>query len=315
MKLTLPKHFKTDASTTDLTDMTIKWLKENQDNDFFLWLHYFDPHIPYSPPREYVAELSESDSDNTIGFNFDKAELIRGGYYYPSLEDKKRIRQLYDAEVRYVDDNVGRLLETLQNLDLYKDSLIIIVSDHGEEFWEHGGFEHGHTLYNELINVPLIIKRPNDHSGQVIDVPVTTQSILQTILEISDINSEKDPYLAGSLVPLLENRPDEYELKPIISSSLLHYEDRESAVFDENKYIRTIITNKEEFYNLKNDPGEQSPLSNSLVSDKVFRAKDIIEKHKDYSIESSAHYGVEKSETFELNNEKKEKLKALDYIQ
>lgn len=313
IKLTLPKHFKTDASTSELTDMTIKWLYENQDTDFFLWLHYFDPHIPYSPPREYISDIS--DGKTSVGLDFQSAVQIRGGHYYPSLEDKKRIRQLYDAEVKYVDDNVGRLLDTLKELDLYKDSLIVIVSDHGEEFWEHGGFEHGHTLYNELINVPLIIKVPSNDNNEIIDIPVPTQSILQTILEISDIKNENEPYLASSLVPLLENRPDDYEAKPIISSSLLYFEDRESAVFDENKYIRRIVTDKEEIYNLKNDPGEQSPLSNSLASDKIFQAKDIIQKHKDNSLETSAHYGVEKSERVELNKEKKAKLKALDYIQ
>lgn len=313
IRVAFPGSFKTDASTSDLTDISINWLNENQDRDFFLWIHYFDPHIPYTPPEEYIVD--SNDTESSIGNNFQSAGIIRGGHYSPNLSDRERIRQLYDAEVRYVDDNIGRLLETLEELDLYKDSLIIVTSDHGEEFWEHGGFEHGHTLYNELINVPLIIKLPSKENNKSIDIPVTTQSLMPTILELSEIEHENGPYIASSLVPLLENKPSDYEVKPIISSSLLYYEDRESALFDENKYIRRIITNQEEMYDLTNDPGEQSPLSNSIVSDKIFQAKDIIQKHKDYSLESSTYYGVEKSEKVELDKEKKEKLKALDYIQ
>lgn len=312
IRVAFPSHFRTDASTSDLTDLSINWINNNRDKDFFLWLHYYDPHIPYTPPMEYIVE---DDSQSTVGNDFQSAGPIRGGYYSPDLAERKRIRQLYDAEVRYVDDSLGRLLETLEELDLYKDSLIIITSDHGEEFWEHGGFEHGHTLYNELINVPLIIKLPDNKHGNVIDIPVTTQSLMPTILELSDIQFENGSYLASSLVPLLENRPSDYEVRPIISSSLLYYEDREAAVFDESKYIRTIITDQEEIYNLTKDPKEQSPLSNSQVSDKIFQAKDILKQHKDHSLESSGHYGVEKSEKVELDEEKKEKLRALDYIQ
>ncbi len=312
INIAFPGHFKTDASTSDLTDLSINWLNKNRDKDFFLWLHYYDPHIPYTPPVEYIAE---DKNQSTIGNEFQSAGVIRSGHYSPNLADRIRIRQLYDAEVRYVDDSIGRLIETLEELDLYKDSLIIITSDHGEEFWEHGGFEHGHTLYNELINVPLIIKLPDNEHGNIIDIPVTTQSLMPTILELSDIEFDNGSYLASSLVPLLENKPSNYEVRPIISSSLLYYEDREAAIVDESKYIRTIITDQEEFYNLTKDPQEQSPLSNSQVSDKIFQAKDILKQHKDDSLELSGYYGVEKSDKVELDEEKKEKLRALDYIQ
>ncbi|GJM15468.1 MAG: hypothetical protein DHS20C13_07950 [Thermodesulfobacteriota bacterium] len=313
LKIAFPASFRTDASTSDLTDISIKWLNENQDKDFFLWIHYFDPHIPYTPPKEYIVD--NNNTGTLVGNDFHNVGSIRSGHYSPNLSDRERIRQLYDAEVRYVDDNIGRLLETLEELDLYKDSLIILTSDHGEEFWEHGGFEHGHSLYNEVIKVPLIIKLPGNEPNQTVDIPVTTQSLMPTILELSNIQHENGPYLASSLVPILENDPANYRIKPIISSSLLYYEDRESALFDENKYIRTIITDQEELYNLKNDPGEQSPLSSSAVSDKIFEAQNILKQYKDESQRTGKYYGVDKSETVELNKEKKEKLKALDYIQ
>lgn len=312
IRVAFPEHFRTYASTTDLTNLSVEWINDNQDIDFFFWVHYFDPHLPYTPPLEYIVE---DDNESDVGNNLKDAALIRKGHYSPNRAERKRIKELYDAEVRYVDDSIGKLLETLEELDLYKDSLIIITSDHGEEFWEHNGFEHGHTLYNELIKVPLIVKLPDNKNTDIIDVPVTTQSILPTILDIAKIDYKNGSYLASSLVPLLENNLSEYEIKPIISSSLLYYEDRESAIFDENKYIRTIITDREEFFNLDKDPGEQYPLSNSKVSDKITQAQEILQQHKDESLKSGTYYGIEKSEKVELDKEKKEKLKALDYIQ
>lgn len=313
INLALPAHFKSDASTSDLTEIAINWLKEHQDQDFFLWIHYFDPHIPYSPPEQYIEKRDAART--SIGNNFTRAGVIRNGLYSPSKDDKKRIRQLYDAEVRYVDDNIGKLLDVLVELDLYNDSLIILTSDHGEEFWEHGGFEHGHTLYNEIIHVPLLIKLPKNEKTHDIEIQVTTQSILPTILELADIKHDDNPHMASSLVPLLKNNPSEYHIKPIISTSLLYNEDRESAIFDESKYIRTIVTEKEEIYDLQNDPGEQFPLPKSEVLDIITEAKEILEEHKVESAETSSYYGVDKGEKVELDEERKERLKALDYIQ
>lgn len=313
IKLAFPSKFLNNASTTDLTKLSIEWISNHQDQDFFLWIHYFDPHIPYTPPEQYIKDTDEIGSN--IGNKFMSAGPIRSGHYSPDKKDRKRIKQLYDAEVRYVDDNIGKLLESLEELDLYSSTLIILTSDHGEEFWEHGGFEHGHSLYNEVIHVPLLIKLPNNQRSGEVETAVTTQSILPTILELTSIEHDNDPYLASSLVPLLNNDLSRYETKPIVSSSLLYYEDRESAVFDENKYIRTIITEKEEIYNLQNDPDEQEPLSNSRALDKINKAKTILKEHKNDSKKTSSHFGVETSEKVKLDKEKKEKLKALDYIQ
>ena len=85
---------------------------------------------------------------------------VRAGELELSEPQREWVSKLYAAEVSFVDDNVGRILQTLRDLGLYDEALIVLTSDHGEEFWEHGGYEHGHTLYDELLRVPLILKLP-----------------------------------------------------------------------------------------------------------------------------------------------------------
>ena len=88
------------------------------------------------------------------------------------------LKTLYNGGVGYTDHQVGRLLETIKDLDIYDDALIILTNDHGEEFWDHGGWQHGHNLHNELIAAPLIVKLPVPDVLSVIVIPVPLEFIL-----------------------------------------------------------------------------------------------------------------------------------------
>ena len=120
-------------------------------------MHYYDPHQPLEPPLEYMGNAK---APAGMGRRFKDKINVRAGMLKLSAEQREWVRKLYDDEVRYVDENVGRLLGHLRETGQYDDALIIVASDHGEEFWEHDGFEHGHTLYNEVLRVPLMIKLP-----------------------------------------------------------------------------------------------------------------------------------------------------------
>jgi len=300
-------------STKELTDLAARWLEENRDSDFFLWVHYYDPHIPYTPPREYIAKDAVPDGD--VGYALMDAGKIRSGHFAPNAAQRKWIKELYDAEVRYVDDNIGRLLDALKENSLYKSSLIILTSDHGEEFWDHGGFEHGHTLYNELLHVPLIVKLPGSHQAKVVDDEVTTQSLMATVLDATHIRKDSEPPTAESLVPLITGPEGQYPEEPLVSTGLLYYENRESVIFDHNKYIESLVTGRAELYDLKSDPHEQNPLPMSPNRFKTDQAKNILNSHNRESEAVSKELGVSYSEKVALDKEKTEKLKALNYIQ
>jgi len=313
IKSVISRKFLEKITTSGITDLSIEWIEDNRDKDFFLWVHYYDPHIPYEPPLEYISQNAPSNS--RIGNDLRSAGNIRGGHFVPTKEEKAWIKELYNAEVRYVDDNIGRLLEKMKELNMYNDSLIIMTSDHGEEFWDHGGFEHGHSLYNELIHVPLIIKAPGNAPRQIVETKVGTQSIMPTILDITGISYDNDSVTISSLVPLIENRPSEYVEQPLVSTSVLYYEDKIGVIFDDHKYIHSMSTNHDEIYNLNRDPREQTPLPLSANTDKINQANNILKGREQQTIELSRQHGITGSEKVKLDEEKKQKLKALDYIQ
>jgi arylsulfatase A-like enzyme len=301
------------TSTADLTDLSINWLEKNRDKDFFFWVHYYDPHIPYSPPRQYISK--DAVPDKSIGYQLMSAGPIRDGHFAPNASQRKWIKELYNAEVRYVDDNLGRLLDRMKELNLYNSSLVILLSDHGEEFWDHNGFEHGHTLYNELLHVPLIIKLPGAHSKKTVEEKVTTQSLMATVIGVTGIKNKNENITAESLVPLLKDNPNSFIERPLISSGLLYYENREGVIFDGMKYIESLVTRRGELYNLNYDPGEQNPLPLGSNLSKTGEAKDILSNNDQESAKLIEQLGVSVTEKVNLDNEEKEKLKALNYLQ
>jgi arylsulfatase A-like enzyme len=131
------------ALAEQVTDSALAWLRERDDREFFLFVNYYDPHVPYLPPPEFQrAFLPES-------------RPIIGGKR--TVQD---IRDLYDAEILYMDRELGRLLDGLRELGFYESSWIIVTADHGELFGEQGRFGHGYTLLEGELRVPLIVKPP-----------------------------------------------------------------------------------------------------------------------------------------------------------
>jgi arylsulfatase len=144
----------------ELTDRAIAWLdaRAGDEHPPFLYLHYADPHEPYAPPaaedrwREFAGEAARALAAPPSG-------PPRSGRVHSPAEADALVAR-YDAEIAYFDRHFGRFLEALRERGLYDEALVIVTSDHGEEFAEHGGFAHAHSLYNELLHVPLVIKYP-----------------------------------------------------------------------------------------------------------------------------------------------------------
>lgn len=146
----------------DTTDAALAWLEERPSDRFFLWVHYQDPHGPYTPPEEYIEErnrayarqLPLSNRSNTAG-NIPFYQVLGQEMNTDFYEDR------YEAEIRYFDRELGRLLAALEEEDLLEQALVIFTADHGESLGEHDWwFSHGQTLYAELVRVPLLIRFP-----------------------------------------------------------------------------------------------------------------------------------------------------------
>jgi len=303
-------------NTKKLTDLSIQWVKENKSKHkrFFLWIHYLDPHVPYAPPTEYIKGEKVI---STIGFNFDKAIEVLSGAFVPSKKEKKWMKTLYDGEIRYVDDNIGRLFTALKKMDIYKDSLIILTSDHGEEFWDHGRYYHGHSMYNEVLSVPLIIKSPLEGKPKRVEPPVSLNNIMPTILEYCHIPLDAKEFYADSLLPLLHSHTvNNYTPQPVVCSGVLYGEKRKALFFDWYKYILSENSQKEELFDLNTDPSEQN-LLNKRMPDRLQKAREILEKHLRVSNKIKKLFKITKEKKSDRDKKKSDrlnKLEALGYL-
>lgn len=139
-------------------DSALAWIDGHADQPFFLFLHLFDVHDDYRPPGEYATRF---DPDYTGTFD-GRGISSRNSAFRADMprRDFEHALALYDGEIAWVDEQIGRLLERLDALDLAEDTLVVLTSDHGEEFFEHGNKTHRTQLFRESVEVPLIFRWP-----------------------------------------------------------------------------------------------------------------------------------------------------------
>ncbi|MBD3385659.1 sulfatase-like hydrolase/transferase [candidate division KSB1 bacterium] len=301
-----------DVNSFELTDMTMRWLRGDDLDPFFLWIHYFDPHMPYTPPQKF---LPRAQPPKGLGFQFNDFAGVRRGYFYPDQHQAAWIAELYAAEVRYVDECLGSVVDLLKKLKIYDESLLIFSSDHGEEFWEHGRFEHGHSIYNEQIRVPLIIKPPVSDPVQTSHVRTTVSlmSLFPTILDYAGIERHPVGTEIESLRPLLSGAGSDKPCNPLFSEALLYYEDQESVILDRYKCIHYLQRDIYELYDLESDPGEMHSLADTSP-ELLQLARQQFQSFHQRCDSVKAEYGIEKGENLMLDKSAIESLRSLGYI-
>lgn len=302
-------------STDGLTNLAIGWLESNRKMDFFLWIHYFDPHDPYAPPDRFSPEATPPPG---MGTNLDYKKIG----WAQSTAEKDWIRSVYQAEVKYVDENIGRFLAALRRLNLYEDSLIVLTSDHGEEFWEHGAHGHGRTLYNELLRVPLVIKLPFSTSTGEVSTIVPTQSMLPTFLDLCGIGFEEVDLPVSSLAHLLQAYGQALEPNPIVSTGTVwrgdpwaeRHDDAIAIIVDGLKYIHFPRAERDELYDLAQDPEEQNSIFASSP-DHAQRARSTLREYSNQARLLRKLHGIGQETQASLDEHALQQLRSLGYIQ
>ncbi len=192
-----------EATSADVHQRVVDWLAARDDEDpFLLYVHTLDPHAPYIPPTDVRERWAPQVSAATAAHSMQLVDDLQAGRIEVSDALLADLEALYDAEIAANDTSFGALIDELTAHELYDEALVIVVSDHGEEFHEHGNWQHGRALHNESINVPLILKLPGMQSGQRIVQRVQHIDLLPTLL--ATLGLEIEPTLEGrSLLPLL----------------------------------------------------------------------------------------------------------------
>jgi arylsulfatase A-like enzyme len=159
---------------------------------FYLWVHLMDPHDPYAPPQRYIKAAVDDKFGPLIDFDgmFSSADSIQDLYLKIrtrqidlSAKEKSYIKNMYLGEVQYVDECIGILLKSLEKNKLIDNTIIVLTADHGEEFWDHGGFSHGQSFADVLVNIPLIIYHPKYKYIGKIDFPMSQIDLMPTLFE------------------------------------------------------------------------------------------------------------------------------------
>ena len=283
------------------TDRAIQWLDQRDPaRPFFLWVHYFDPHDPYVPPEPWKSRFAAS------------------GNATPSLADaltKRSSIDGYDGEIAFTDDEVGRLLAHLDALGLDRDTLVVVTADHGEGLGQHGVMGHAVNIYEEAVQVPLVLRWPGRlPAGRVVDEPVESVDVLPTVLELLGLPHDgagRGRSLAGALLrgesldpahPVFTHRRP-YDESAVEGGKRVH-----GALFGVReggyKWIEGTSDDTRELYDLASDPHE----SVNLAAREPDRAASM---SKEVAAFRTAHEHAAADRA--VAPEDKERLRALGY--
>ena len=246
--------YREELTTELTTDRVSSFVQRHAEKDFFLWAHYYDPHGPYAPPERF---LPEGTPPARFARSFSSNNNIRLGTVVTTPEEEAWIRRLYEGEVRYVDESIGRLMGRMRDAGVYDDALIIITSDHGDEFREHGGVAHGHTLYNEL-NPRAAAGQTARHDGRAHRARrgVSAGAHPRHTLAVWT-RAARSRRCGGVAARAHRRHRGRGTHRDYLQRAVpLYYGLQDALIFDSHKYIRHRHSGREELFHLGFDPGE-----------------------------------------------------------
>ncbi len=309
---------------------TINWLKTNKDKKFFLFFHTYEVHTPYIR-TQLAKNIDPGRIPEICQTNFHNGNLLaRDICLTATSSEKKYIRALYDGGVQVADKYLGLLFEKLKELKLFDNTVIIITSDHGEEFWDHYELAatHGYSLYNELLHVPLIIYDPH-HTvrKRLISTNVSLIDLFPTILDIAGIRDFNQQTIMGeSLLPLIKGAR---RTKANVTFAEIKEESSDiqlqSIITDKYKYIYSLngkgirpynwfmvpIKDREQLFLLDYDFKEKC----NLITLETEQAKAARAQLKAFIKQNKALLSKKmQPEEVKIDQQLRNKLKALGYI-
>jgi arylsulfatase A-like enzyme len=245
----------------------LEWLKANGKKKFFMFLHGYDIHGQGIPDGGFDYRFVDKGYDKRYTGSKEEQEALREeglekGAVALRDEDVKFWRAIYDEKIQRTDEKFKRFLDELGKMGLMDKTIFVLTSDHGTEFHEHRRFDHGFSLYDELIHVPLIIKLPGQKAGKLIKDQVSSIDVMPTVLDLLDVSmpaNAKGQMRGASLVAGFKGQPVAKEVFFETDYRLYTFK-RGIQTTDGWKLIYTMENKGRELYNIKSDPGETKNL-------------------------------------------------------
>jgi hypothetical protein len=286
------------------------WVLEHRDESFFFFLHTFEPHsdlfvLPYEAPGVNRETIAERFGVEGFGCRHDVCSseflqgLVRGEVPFKA-RDGEILRATYRDGVRYLDEALGTLFDALQRSGVWDQMLIVVTSDHGEEFLEHGSLSHT-TLFDEIVRVPLLVKWPGgDHAGVVNRAPCSALDLVPTLLDFAGLPVEDLPGIP------LHTRDAQ---APVFVGTL----DR-AVVVDGFKAIFDYGGGPARLYHLADDGGESIDLA-ATDPDRLRRLEELVRTRKEEALALHRKIGsVSDGAVVELSPRERERLEAFGYL-
>jgi len=272
-------------------DAALDWLAIHSDENAFVFIHLMDCHRPYHPKPENLGKFGSDDYSGQFTEEFmvmpEVIEEIRAGNVVLPEEDWEQIEALYDEEIVGLDQDFGAFIKELEAAGIYDDTMIIFTADHGEEFREHGGYEHGHSLYDEVIHVPLIIKDKMFRPGERIDGLCSTVDIFSTLME-DKVQLGNQPGVNGvSLLDLVEEQV-EPESRYLLSEQLYYGVEQKGVSTDQYRYILHTEDGSEELYDFDEDP----EMLDNVAPDRRASARDLRFFAKEFTLNGESGWHI-----------------------
>ena len=299
-----------------VVDLAIRELHARRGEPTFFLIHLFDPHLNYAPPTGYDTKFTAGRTSPAPPITMEMCLNLQtgeDGRQPPRAEDVAYIRGVYQGEINFLDAQVGRFLDELRALRLYQRATVIVTADHGEEFWEHQGFEHGHTLYDELIHVPLIMKFPDgiEPSRAVVSESVRVLDVMPTVFEILGID-QPATFEGESMMPLV--RGETGGDRPVFSESTLYGPQKIAWRTERYKYIHDATSGRDgvgELYDWQQDPAETRNLADAQPEVAVRMRSELFAFYTELRDRSRS---MSEPELVNLSPVRIEELRSLGYV-
>lgn len=234
-----------------LAEGVLAWLAERPYEPFFVFAFFMDTHVPWKDRAEYSdADLIEARTPVFSRIE-SAAERRRGGEADPTSRETAKLKALYSENVRYVDAQIGAILDGLRRLRLDRETVVVVTADHGEAFGEHGEFFHGWNVYDELSHVPLVAAGPGIPRRRRVDAPISLTELPTLLLHWAGVEEPLGDTSRGA-EEILEGQP---ENEPILMSTRFRNHPSDALLQWPWKLIQT--TDGIELYDLEADPAER----------------------------------------------------------